>query len=122
MACLPVKIRSSRAQFFDGLGQGQGRGPGVGAGKGPVGKEHRGIGPVTQGLPQGRFGLGRTHGEHRDLAALGVLDPQPLLQGVEVKGIDDGLDAFPLQGMGHRVQADFLGVGHLFDADDDVSI
>ena len=54
------------------------------------------------------------------LAALGVFNPQRLFQGVEVKGIDDGLDAFPLQGMGHRVQAHFLGVGHLLDADDDV--
>ena len=44
---------------------------------------------------------------------------KPLFQGVEVKGVDDGRNAFALQGMGHRVQAHFLGFGDLLDADDD---
>ncbi len=112
--------RHVAVDLSDGCRQGKAGGQGVGAGKRPVGYQNGIVGAEGNRLAQGRFRLGRSHAQHRDMAAVGILHPQRLFQSKQVIGVDDGRHALAHDGVGHRVHADLRAVRHLFDTDDNV--
>ena len=107
---------------FHGLDKGVGSGPGIGAGKGPVGNKNSGIGTAGNGLPQYLFRLGWPHGQGCHPAALFLLDPDRLFQGMPVKRVHDRGHTFPGHGIGVRIKPDVFGVRHLLYTDDDFHI
>src|SRR3989304_3943750 len=79
----------------------------------PAVRAHR-DGPL-EGLVEGR----RTHGEDDDLRSVCVLHAEGDLQGVRVRRVDLARHADALQGLGLRVDLEFLRLRDLLDAYDD---
>jgi hypothetical protein len=86
-----------------------------------VDQVHRLVGAHRQGLAD-RFGrLLRAHGQHGDLAAVGLLDLQGLLDGVLIQLVDQAIHRLTIQRGVTLLQLAFgPRIGHLLDADDDV--
>ena len=111
-----------RADFADGLAEGVAGGKGVGGGELAVGQQHDPVGAPVQGLTQDLGRRRRTHRQHRDRAAVTVLDLEAHLQRVQVLGVH-----YRRQGgavdrtlFGHGLAGKVLGVGDLLDTHDNV--
>jgi hypothetical protein len=114
-----AKDQVRAAQSTDSSCQGIGCGPGIGPGKSAVRKENSLVSTESQSFPQSSLCLRRPHGQNNYFPALLLPDPQTFLKGIEIKGIDDTFDPFPLEIMGDGIQPDILGLGNLFNTDDD---
>ena len=101
-------------------GEGVGGGQRIGARKGPVAEQQGGIHPAGHGLPQQPLHRRDAHAEGAHRAAQLFFQPHRLFHGVGVKGVDHRLPPIPDDGLGLRVQFDFIGGRYLFDTHDDL--
>ncbi len=114
-------MRSRRANPWpERHGQRVACGPRVAAGEGAVGDEDALVGAHADRLAQDGLGLGRAHGDGRDLPAKLRFQAERFLDRVLIEGIDDGGHALPDERVGPGIDLDLGRIRNLLDTHDDM--